>query len=80
MTTDFREKLFLTHLMSDQPASAEHVQQQAELCCKTWGHDYVHAGHAGMLPPLPQTIGGTPVVSDFKCRRCGRERHPAEKT
>jgi hypothetical protein len=81
--TDFREQLFLAHLQTGVPAvRPKYVQEQAEECCEAWGHDYVRAdaGHFGMLPPLPQTIGGTPVVSDFKCRRCGRERHPAEKT
>lgn len=77
-TTDFREKLFLTHLMTEQPASAEFVQVQAEECCKVWGHDYVEDAWKGGYPASPQTIGGTPVVSNAKCRRCGRERHPTE--
>lgn len=74
---DFREQLFLVHLRIGEPAAPEYVQEQAEQCCKVWGHDYVHGGF--VLSPLPQTIGGTPVVSDLQCRRCGQKRHPSKR-
>jgi hypothetical protein len=86
MVKDFREQLFLVQLQIGKPSNPIDVQALAEECCKVWGHDYVHVGHQGFLPspqayfPHPQTIGGTPVVTDHKCRRCGHERHPTEKT
>lgn len=80
--SDFREMIFLTRLQMENPSNPLDVQSLAEECCKAWGHDYVHAGHQGFLPQLqtPQTIGGTPVVTNHKCRRCGHDRHPTEKT
>jgi hypothetical protein len=86
MSNDFREKLFLAHLATDRPASAVYVQGQAEECCKAWGHDY-ESREPGMRDWLDQrvaqsfarTLGGTPIVSNLTCRRCGHEHHPAEK-
>jgi hypothetical protein len=83
---NFREQLFLAYFASGKHVTPEYVQEEAESCCKVWSHDYVHAdfyGREDHLPQLakvllPQTIGGTPVVTDYKCRRCGHERHPSE--
>jgi hypothetical protein len=89
MSNDFREQLFLVHLQNllqhgeiDSPALVEYVHEQAEECCKGWGHDYERhePGMRGWEQQrVAQTIGGTPIVSNLTCRRCGHEYHPTEK-
>lgn len=82
MVNDFREQLFLAYLKIGKSVDAEFVQGQAEQCCRDWGHDYnasFESPRRWELSPIPQTIGGTPVVSDLKCRRCGHTRHPKER-
>ncbi len=97
---DFREQLFLAHLRAGDPANAEYVQEQAELCCKAWGHDYRETSASTLLTRvleldylvpnedvrerlegqrIAQTVGGTPVVSNLSCNRCGHKHHPTEK-
>jgi hypothetical protein len=76
MSTDFREQLYMAHLQIGKPAAAESVQSEADECCSAWGHDYIHSGWSSLPSHArgPETVGGTPIVSNAKCRRCGAER------
>ncbi len=91
--SDFREQLYLNHLRVAGPSNiddveregratlAKWVQGEAEACCAAWGHEY--AQYRTFEHPLtgagyPQTLGGTPVVTNDLCRRCGHPRKPGE--
>lgn len=83
----FREELYLQMrkvVLTDQAPTvaemAEQVQAEASTCCAAWGHEFDVASDlmSKMVEIVPQTQGGTPVVSNRKCSRCGHVPKPGE--
>ena len=83
----FREELYLQMrkavLTDDAPTVrdiAEQVQAESSSCCLVWGHEFDVASDmmSTMAAIIPQTQGGTPVVSNRKCSRCGHVPKPGE--
>jgi hypothetical protein len=87
MVLSFREELYLqlrkVVLADNAPTVsdiAEQVQAEASSCCLVWGHEFDIASDlmSKMAEIVPQTQGGTPVVSNRKCSRCGHVPKPGE--
>jgi hypothetical protein len=83
----FREELYLQmrkEVLANQALGvaemAEQVQAEASSCCAVWGHEFDVASDmmSTMAAIIPQTQGGTPVISNRKCSRCGHVPKPGE--
>jgi hypothetical protein len=81
----FREELYILMRMNTERTEKPNqlvlkVQEEATACCEIWGHDFDKAEEvmSAMAQLVPQTVGGTPVISNRRCSRCGHVPKPGE--